>query len=250
MAQASKIQTLLEGDTLSAITFQAGSAHFAVPLQQVLYIEKDVSRHSELKQLERFSHEVITFQNQTVELYDFNALVGAEGHREHVDKLIARLNTSVEALQQASTEQAKKAIRGLAQWLKDAAKAFEELADLSAELLPNISAYLNDLNENSDASRNKLRQELEAAKQRAPNALRPIILFLEHHNNKISALRLDKIEDIANYPASAFDDDNSTDGILKQDKGLLEVIGFLRNEEGAPTILLNCTLNSQSGAPN
>ncbi len=52
-------------------------ASFAIPLEQVLYIEKDVKRNLQVNELDGFNHKVITFQNNSVQLYDFNQLKGA-----------------------------------------------------------------------------------------------------------------------------------------------------------------------------
>jgi len=76
------IDSLFKDGTLAAITFVTADASFAVPLEQVLYIEKDVKRNLQVNDLDEFNHEVITFQNNTVQLYDFNKLVGSENHQQ------------------------------------------------------------------------------------------------------------------------------------------------------------------------
>ena len=85
---------LFEGDTLAVITFSTQTSRFAVPLQHVLYIEKDTARHSELSGIDANEQAVITFQKKTVPLYDFNRLVGAKGQRDQVATLIERLEAS------------------------------------------------------------------------------------------------------------------------------------------------------------
>ena len=57
------IINLFNDNKLTAITFSTADASFAIPLEQVLYIEKDVKRNLQVDALEEFNHGVITFQN-------------------------------------------------------------------------------------------------------------------------------------------------------------------------------------------
>ncbi|WP_197482976.1 CZB domain-containing protein, partial [Oleiphilus sp. HI0128] len=86
------IDSLFHDGTLAAITFMTADAAFAIPLEQVLYIEKDVKRNLQVNELDEFNHEVITFQNNTVQLYDFNQLIGSENHQTLMNNLVAKLN--------------------------------------------------------------------------------------------------------------------------------------------------------------
>ncbi len=253
MSTSAAIEHLLEDDTLAVITFHSNEARFAVPLQQVLYIEKDVARHSELGKLNEFDHEVITFQNQTVPLFDFNRLVGARGHREHVMELVTKLDEE-EARYCAMTEdQIATSHSRFEYWLTNNSQNNPQLEDVYAELKAHhqelISALTqSDKPEQRDKAIQRFTAHLSAAKELAHNSIRPIILFLEHGAGKISALRLDQIQDIVNYQRQDFNSEDATEGILKQDKGLLKVEGFLRNGDQAPTILLNCQLLADATA--
>jgi hypothetical protein len=56
------INSLFNDRKLAAITFSTAEAAFAIPLEQVLYIEKDVQRNLKVDELDEFNHGVITLQ--------------------------------------------------------------------------------------------------------------------------------------------------------------------------------------------
>jgi hypothetical protein len=56
------------------------------------YIEKDVKRNLQVNDLDEFNHEIITFQNNTVQLYDFNKLMGSENHNQVMNRLVTQLD--------------------------------------------------------------------------------------------------------------------------------------------------------------
>ena len=77
-------------------------------------------------------------------------------------------------------------------------------------------------------------------KERALSSVRPIILFVEHNKGKVTALRLDNINDIITFNRKVFSHDNSSEGILKNRDRDFIVEGFLRDGENAPLMLINC----------
>jgi hypothetical protein len=83
------IESLFKNDQISVITFSTREATFAIPLEQVKYIEKDVKRNIQLGQLDKFNHEVITYQNSAVALFNFSTLTGSRSQTEEVKELIS-----------------------------------------------------------------------------------------------------------------------------------------------------------------
>ncbi|MCH2158414.1 MAG: hypothetical protein MK096_06520 [Oleiphilaceae bacterium] len=262
---------LFKDSKLSVITFSTKDAAFAIPLQQVLYIEKDVKRNIQLDELNSFNHEVITYQNSTVELYDFNKLIGAEDHQarmlslidslveyesvynqwfeqiensihdeEHVarpimPKLASEFIKWAESYKNSNIE-LMEVINALAEPAKELHRAFDQLSHMNKQS-DQASLLLKRINENSLKT---FHNHIQQAKERAENSIRPIILFVEHDEGRISALRLDNIKDIVNYDWSNFSLDASAEGLMKERTEDYHIEGFLRNEDQAPLMLINC----------
>ncbi len=265
------IDDLFKDGKISTITFATSEASFAVPLEQVLYIEKDVKRNIQVNDLDKFNHEVITFQDKTVQLHDFNKLIGSENHQHAMFKLVAQLDDMeqqhkdwLNALEVSLTEHTPfskaldptKCAFGL--WYKQFETENEELAevltrfDLPHKKLHGLAQELLELNKTDpDKSLAILAQErngtlaelinlFQLTKERAISSIRPIILFVEHNQGKVTALRLDSINDINTFDRKVFSQDDSSEGILKK-KGLDFVIaGFLREGDDPPILLINC----------
>lgn len=262
---------LFKDNKLSVITFSTKDASFAIPLQQVLYIEKDVKRNIQLDELESFNHEVITYQHSTVELYDFNKLIGAQDHHSRMVELIQELDDyanaytnwfehmelSIQSNSSAGTMPAKAAdfikwaehysstnsntelvevINALVAPGRELHKELERIGQLVSHT-EQATALLKRTNESSLKT---LLNHIQQAKERAENSIRPIILFVEHDEGRVSALRLDNIQDIVNYDWNNFSLDASSEGLMKQHQEEYHIEGFLRNNDKAPLMLLNC----------
>lgn len=267
----SPIDTLFNDNKLSVITFSTNDAAFAIPLEQVLYIEKDVKRNIQVKELKEFNHEVITYQNNTVQLYDFNRLVGSSNHQEKMNELVTTLNqmeTShkewLDALEDAIknatpfTKQVDPNLCEFGRWYNQFETDNEELSEIFERFdephkkLHSLAGEILKLNEqNHEQALKRLEQERHStlsdlihlfhlAKERALNSIRPIILFVEHHQGRVTALRLDNINDIVEYDRKAFSEDDSVEGIMKKKEEDFVVEGFLRNGNSAPLMLINC----------
>lgn len=269
------IDDLFHSGQLSAITFETTEAAFAIPLEQVLYIEKDVQRNIKVGELVDFNHEVITFQNKTVQLYDFNKLMGTESYQQSITTMLKELDTMIGhhsqwlddlelALKQGNTFtqnlEPDKCVFG--QWYNEFSSEDEELLDILKRFAPphdTLHTKAKELiqlhttePEQAMANLAHIRQEtlpelislIKLMRERALSSIRPIIIFVEHEKDKITALRLDKINDIANFSKAQFNRDDSNEGIFKN-KGLdFRIEGFLRNGETAPFMLINCQPSS------
>lgn len=265
------IDSLFKDNKLAVITFSTNDASFAIPLEQVLYIEKDVKRNIQVNELKEFNHEVITFQNDTVQLYDFNRLVGSSNHQEIMEDLINKLNEMenqhvewLNALEESLiknvpfTKQIDPNQCDFGRWynnfetdneeLKEVFLKFDEphkkLHGLAKELLvmreTDAEKALKILDQERLTTLSQLVHLFQLAKERALNTVRPIILFVEHNDGKVTALRLDNINDIVEYDRQAFSHDDSTDGIMKKKEEDFVIEGFLRNGNNAPLMLINC----------
>jgi len=265
------IDTLFKDNQLTVITFSTTDACFAIPLEQVLYIEKDSKRNLQLNELAQFNHEVITFQDKAVQLIDFNSLIGSESHQKSMQNLIKQLDD----LEQQhidwldALEESLKTGLPFSQALDPKQCAFgkwyaqfetdnEELSEIMRRFdephkkLHGLASDLLAINENDpEKALQTLEQErvgtlsvlvrlFQLAKEHATNSIRPIILFVEHNDAKVSAVRLDNIQDIVNYQRKEFSVDDSTDGIMKKRHDDFTVEGFLRNGDNAPLMLINC----------
>ena len=265
------IDDLFKEGKLAAITFVTSEAAFAVPLEQVLYIEKDIKRNLQVNDLDEFNHEVITFQNNTVQLYDFNRLMGSENHQQAMSRLVSKLDemeqqhkdwldsleislkenipftkaldptkcafglwhsqfeTENEELSEVLSrfDEPHKKLHGLAKQLLELSKSDHEkaLAILNQERLNTLAELIH---------------LFHLAKERALSSVRPIILFVEHNEGKVTALRLDNINDILTFDRKVFSRDDSSEGILKSKDRDFVVEGFLRDGESAPLMLINC----------
>lgn len=270
MASAT-IDTLFKDGIISVITFSTTDASFAIPLDQVLYIEKDVERNIKLNELDQFNHEVITYQNDTVQLYDFNRLIGSENHQQAMQQFVATLDTMekqhvawLEALED-SVENGTPFTKALdptqcdfGKWYKHFSTENEELKEVMVRFdephrkLHGIAkGILEKIKTDPEQAKKILQIErattlsdlillFHLAKERAINSVRPIILFVEHQGGKITALRLDNINDIVTYQQSSFSHDDSTEGVMKKKNEDFKVEGYLRNGDEAPLMLINC----------
>ncbi|UZE97029.1 CZB domain-containing protein [Alkalimarinus alittae] len=265
------IESLFKGDQISVITFSTREASFAIPLEQVKYIEKDVKRNINVGKLDRFNHEVITFQNNAVPLFDFSLLTGSRSQLEENKELIALLNERekdhrdwVDALDSAiktstpftKTTDHDKCAFGV--WynqfetndsdLKEVLERFDEphkrIHSLAESLLnlakKDKSRALIKLEKERNTTLTELIRLFETARERIRNSDRPIIVFVEQNNNKIGALRLDNIQDIETFTLENFSRDTSTEGIMKKNETDFSVEGFLRRGDLPPFMLINC----------
>lgn len=268
---STSIDTLFRDGKISVITFSTRDASFAIPLDQVLYIEKDVKRNIQLNELDQFNHEVITYQNDTVQLYDFNRLIGSENHQQAMKTFVETLEAMeqqhvawLDALEESVTTGApfNKALDptkcDFGRWYAQYTTDNEELAEIMERFdephrkLHGIAADLLKLAKtDADQAIKMLQVErattlsdlvvlFQLAKERAATSVRPIILFVEHGGGKITALRLDNINDIVAYNRSSFSQDDSTDGVMKKQNDDFVIEGYLRNGNEAPLMLINC----------
>ena len=264
-------KSLFSNQRLSAITFSTAVASFAIPLEQILYIEKDVKRNLLVDELEEFNHGVITFQNNTVQLYDFNKLLGSENYQQTMRTLIAQLDEMeqqhkdwIDALEESLINKTPftKALDpnqcAFGQWYNKFQTDNEELAEALqrfdephkklhslANTLLNMNITHHDeaikiLNQERASTLHELTHLFHLAKERAESSARPIIIFVEHNDGKVTALRLDNINDIVTFDQRNFCEDDSTEGILKNKNEDFVIEGFLRDGDNAPLMLLNC----------
>ena len=270
------LDQLFKDEKISVITFSAQDASFAIPLDQVLYIEKDVKRNIQLNELGQFNHEVITYQNDTVQLYDFNRLIGSENHQQAMKAFVETLEKMeqqhvawLDALEDSILNGVpfNKALDptkcDFGRWYAQFTTDNEELAEIMERFdephkkLHGIAKQLLDISKTDTEQANKMLQIERAttlsdlivlfhlAKERAANSVRPIILFVEHGRGKITALRLDNINDIVTYDKSSFSRDDSTEGIMKNKSEDFVIEGYLRNGNEAPLMLINCHTANQ-----
>jgi Chemoreceptor zinc-binding domain len=265
------IDSLFNSGQLAAITFMTADAAFAIPLEQVLYIEKDVKRNLQVNELDEFNHEVITYQNNTVQLFDFNQLIGSENHQTMMNKLVTKLDEmeqqhrdwldALEVSLKNNTPFTKaldpnKCAFGI--WynkfetdideLKEALQRFDaphkKLHGLAETLLHLNSTDHDEAMKILSIERQTTLSELihlfHLTKERALSSIRPIILFVEHNSGKVTALRLDNINDIVTFDKKVFCLDDSASGIMRSKNEDFVVEGFLRDGNEAPLMLINC----------
>ncbi len=265
------LQQLFNEGRLSVITFSTRDATFAIPLEQVRYIEKDVERNIKVDSQKSFNHEVITYQNRAIPLYDFCHLTGSTSAIDYGRHLLERLSVSEEqhldwinALEESLknktpfTQATDPNKCQFGQWYNTFKADDEDLAEVMEKFdephrrLHGVAKELIQLAETDQSEamarfrreRNgtfgQLMRLFEHARERVTAAIRPIIVFVDQGNNKISALRLDNIKDIQNYGMEDFSDDESTEGIMQRKQEEFKVEGYLRNGNKAPFILINC----------
>jgi len=275
------ITSLFNDKKLAAITFSTADASFAIPLEQVLYIEKDVQRNLQVDALEEFNHGVITFQNNTVQLFDFNKLLGSENHQQTMKALVEKLDEMeqqhkdwLDALEKSlkTNTPFTKALDpnkcAFGQWYSKFQTDNEELSEVLQRFdephkkLHGLAKTLLDLNhDNHEEAIRILDQErlstlaelthlFHLTKERAHSSVRPIIIFVEHDKGKVTALRLDNINDIVNFEQRNFCKDESAEGILKSKNEDFVIEGFLRDGDSAPLMLINCQPKETEGTEN
>lgn len=271
MKSGKSIDELFKEGQLTAITFVTSEASFAIPLEQVLYIEKDVKRNLQVNDLDEFNHEVITFQNNTVQLFDFNKLMGSENHQQMMTRLVAKLEEMeqqhkdwLDALETSLkdnstfTKVLDPAKCTFSTWYNQFETDNEELAEVLSRFdgphkkLHGLAKTLLELNKTDhEKALTKLTEErlgslaelvhlFQLTKERALSSIRPIILFVEHNESKVTAMRLDNINDIVTFDRKVFSKDNSNEGIMKNKSRDFKVEGFLRDGENPPSLLINC----------
>ena len=265
------IESLFNDKKLSAITFSTSDASFAIPLEQVLYIEKDVQRNLQVDELEEFNHGVITFQNNTVQLFDFNKLLGSENYQQMIKSMVLKLDDMeqqhkdwLDELENSlkTNTQFTKALDSnkceFGQWCNSFKTDNEELTEVLQRFeaphkkLHGLAKTLLGLNQTDhEKAMEILSQErlstlaelvhlFQLTKERALSSVRPIIIFVEHNGGKVTALRLDNINDIVTFEQNNFCRDDSAEGILKSKNDDFVIEGFLRDGDSAPLMLINC----------
>lgn len=271
------VNQLFNKQKLAAITFTTVDASFAIPLEQVLYIEKDVQRSLQVDTLDEFNHGVITFQNNTVQLCDFNKLLGSQNHQQATKVLIQKLDDMeqqhkdwLDALENALKTQTTftKALdpnqcefglwynkfetdnEDLTEILERFDTPHKKLHDLAKKLI-NMSHDDHDealkiLEHERLNTLSELINLFHLAKDRALSSVRPIIIFVEHCGGRVTALRLDNINDIVTFDQKLFCEDESADGILKNKSEDFVIEGFLRDGDSPPIMLINCQPSEQA----
>lgn len=265
------IENLFQDSRISVITFSTREATYAIPLEQVRYIEKDVKRNIQVGGLDIFNHEVITYQNEAVPLFDFSALTGSKSYIQESKELVEIFNEReqdhvdwMNALEESITKGTPftKAIDPnkcqFGVWYNNFKTNDEDLKDILIkfdEPHRHIHALANELlglsqNNQADALKrlafekkttlSTLRKLFQNGRERIINNVRPIIVFVEKNNGQIGALRLENIKDIQTYEIKDFSRDNSTEGIMKKNKRDFVIEGFLRDGDKPPCMLINC----------
>lgn len=274
------VESLFKDGKISVITFATNDAAFAIPLDQVLYIEKDVKRNIQLNELDQFNHEVITYQNSTVQLYDFNRLIGSENHQQVMQSFVSTLDEMeqqhvdwLNALEESVladvpfTKALDPTKCAFGKWYEQFETDNEELAEVMVRFdephrrLHGIAKDILTLKKSKPEEANKKLQLERAttlselinlfklAKERATTSVRPIILFVEHAQGKVTALRLDNINDIVTYDRKDFSEDNSVEGVMKKKNEDFVIEGYLRNGDHAPLMLINCRTHQKTEQP-
>lgn len=265
------IESLFVNNQISVITFSTREATFAIPLEQVKYIEKDVKRNIKVGELDRFNHEVITYQNSAVPLFDFSALTGSCSQLDEIKNLVTLFNEKekdhrdwMEALENAikndtpftKATDPNKCAFGV--WynafatndsdLKEVLEKFDtphkRIHSLAESLIAlsklDKTKALEKLNKERNTTLAELLRLFETARERVKNSDRPIIVFVEQNNHEVGALRLDNIRDIETYELKNFSRDTSTEGIMKKNDTDFTIEGFLRSGDAPPCMLINC----------
>lgn len=265
------IDQLFKDNRISVITFSTRDATFAIPLEQVRYIEKDVQRNIQVGKLDKFNYEVITFQNRAVPLYDFSVLTGSKTQLDESLELIQTFTDReqdyvdwLDSLEQSiqmgapftkATDPNKCSFgvwynkfktndSDLSEILDKFDEPHKKIHALAHELLElaknDKSGALNKLEFERKTTLAGLRKLFGSARERVINNIRPIIVFVEQNNRKIAALRLDNIKDIESYSITNFSRDDTTDGVMKKNSSEFMIEGFLRNGDKPPCMLINC----------
>lgn len=265
------VESLFIDGKISVITFSTHDATFAIPLEQVRYIEKDVERNIKVDESSHFNHEVITFQNKAIPLYDFCNLTGStsavsNGHKlieifngreqDHVEWMQALEDSIKEGVPFTKTTDPNKCAFGV--WYNKFKSEDEDLNEVMVKFdephkhIHGLAKELLDIRQVDEEraltlfkreSANafaQLRKLFDNARERVTASIRPIIVFVEQGNGKTTALRLDNIKDIESYSKSDFSRDESTEGMLKKKTEDFKIEGYLRNGDKAPFILVNC----------
>jgi hypothetical protein len=265
------VDSLFIDGKISVITFATHDATFAIPLEQVRYIEKDVERNIKIDESSQFNHEVISFQNKAVPLYDFCTLTGSTSALENGHKLVEIFNLREQDhvhWMQALEESIKKSTAftlshdpdkcAFGAWYNKFKTDDQDMAELMRKFdephrkIHGLARTLLDLAESDQEQamtlyrreyKNtfaQLRRLFETAREQVLASIRPIIVFVEQGNGRTTALRLDNIKDIQSYNRQDFSRDESTEGVLHKKTEDFRVEGYLRNGNKAPFILVNC----------
>ncbi len=261
---------LFHAGRLSVITFSTQEATFAIPLEQVHYIEKDVERNIKVDPCTNFNHQVITYRERAIPLYDFCNLTGSTSAAAFSQTLIESLNdaeqqhlTWINTLEESFKKNTPFPLPvnpdqcQFSTWYDSFETDDEELAEVIEKLNQQhhkIHSQTKDLlilrKTDPELAMTRFRREklssfthlmrsFENARERVTASVRPIIVFVDQGNNKISALRLDNIKGIENYGMEDFSSDESNEGIMQKKQEEFKVVGYLRNGNKAPYILIN-----------
>lgn len=264
---ANKFDLFAHSTSLEVITFMSGDTTYAIPVDQVRYIEQDKRKTTKINS-DQGGREVTSYQNKPVPIYDFSSLTGQQSeyqentalieilhqrqkdHEDWIADLEQSLRSSSEFTRPRSAHQC-----AFGQWYDNYKATDELLADILADFdQPHrqihaladklLGMAINGEQEEALAcieleKKTTLRKLIElfrVAIDRLESITRPILVYLDHGERPI-AIRLNAISDIVTFTKSQF---STSEEVAEQPEVVDFISGYLyTTAEEAPSVLLD-----------
>lgn len=222
-------------ETLEVITFEADGTRYAVPIEQVRYIQKDNVATTRID-TDKGPHHVVRFEGQPIPVLDFAEWTGGKAvyrtNKELIDILTQREQDHIDWLDALElslrsgapfTKARDPHQCAFGKWydtfttdddmLADLMRDFDEphqrihaLADklLATKETEGVDAALNLLQRERVFTLARLQELFADAKDRLRSITRPVLVFLVKQNGQLVAIRLNGLSDIETYSWAEF----------------------------------------------
>jgi chemotaxis signal transduction protein len=264
---ANELDLFSQSTSLEVITFMSGETTYAIPVDQVRYIEQDKRKTTKIDS-NQGGREVTSYQNKPVPIYDFSTLIGQQSEYQENIATIELLNQRqkehedwISDLEQCLSNQTEFTrprsahLCAFGQWydtykpsdkilsaiLKDFEAPHRKIHALADTLLNMVK---NDQREEAisrieiekKTTLRKLSELFRIATDRLESITRPILVYLDHGERPI-AIRLNAISDIVTFNKSQF---STSEDVAEQPEVIDFISGYLyTNADEAPSVLLD-----------
>lgn len=258
-----------QAQTIEVITFEADGTQYAVPIEQVRYIQKDEAITTRID-TDSGSYYVVRFQGNPIPVVDFaewtggkasyvsnKALIETFNQREqdHVDWIDALEHSLRTGKPFTKARDPHQCAFGkwydafttdddmLADLLKDFDEPHRHIHSLAETLLAlqeseGLEAAMVILERERRLTLSRLRELFADARDRLRSITRPVLVYLTKHDGNLIALRLSGLSDIESYRADQF---SAYEPFATGGKDLPIIDGYLhaRDSTAPPLVLLD-----------
>lgn len=257
-------------DTFEVITFEADGTRYAVPIEQVRYIQKDSSSTTRIGTTDSSSFHVVRFEGQPVPVLDFadwtsgkaiyrtnEALITVleDRERDHLDWMDALERTLTTGAPFTKAKDPHQCAFGkwydefktddemLADLLKDFDKPHKRIHSLADQLLSlqqeqGTDAAMSIFEQEKLFTLARLRELFADARDRLRSITRPVLVYLVKKDGQLVAVRLNALSDIETHSWGEY---SPYEAPSSKVRALPIIKGYLQSKQNpmSPLVLLD-----------